>query len=119
MYRLTGVSTQDIQQHRKQYKQWKARDNVLCCISRMDSAYRVLVERDGSIRNSVASNAFLALYPEDAQLIYQAAAHVDGEGKLGNGISRHIFSYLPNTLEGQALDDVNEEEEDDRGYHDW
>jgi hypothetical protein len=70
----------------------------LCCISRVDSAYRLEVERDGGTLRSAASNTFLARYSPEAQIIYKATAHVDGEGKLTNGISRHIFSYLPTAL---------------------
>jgi hypothetical protein len=45
------------------------------------------------------SNAFFATISPEAQLIYKATAHVDGESKLGNGISRLIFSYLPREVE--------------------
>jgi hypothetical protein len=53
---------------------------------------------------------FLSGYPEDAQLIYKATAHVDGEGKLGNGISRHIFSYLPIVLQDEEEDEDEDED---------
>jgi hypothetical protein len=92
---LIGVQ-EAIQQHRKQYKQWKARCNVLCCISRVDSDYRLEVVENDGLLGSATSNAFLARFPLDGQIIFLATTFVDGEGKLANGISRHIFSYLPN-----------------------
>jgi hypothetical protein len=71
---------------------------VLCCLSKVDSDYCRDVEANGGTLRSTLSNAFFANFEPDAQLIYKATAFVDGEGKLGNGISRLIFSYLPNAL---------------------
>jgi hypothetical protein len=91
---LTNVE-QSITEHFKRFNQWRARGNILCCMSMVDSDYRREVEANGGTRGSALSNAFLSNYSLDAQLIYKAIAHVDGESELGNGISRHIFSYLP------------------------
>jgi hypothetical protein len=66
-------------------------------ISKVDSDYRLeceVVENNGLL-GSDSSNAFLSDFSAEGQLIYKATAFVDGEGMLGNGISRHIFSYLP------------------------
>jgi hypothetical protein len=94
---LTGIR-EAIQQHFKQYNQWKARGNVLMIISRVNSDYRRDVEGNAGVLLSAASNAnFLSDFSPEGQLIYKAVAFVvDGEGKpLGNAICRLIFSYLP------------------------
>jgi hypothetical protein len=84
---LTGVQ-EAIQLHRRRFNQWKARCILLMIISRMDSAYRREVTENNGLLYSPSSNAFLARFPLDGQIIYKAIAFVDGEGKLGNGIRR-------------------------------
>jgi Ran GTPase-activating protein (RanGAP) involved in mRNA processing and transport len=85
----------------------------------MDSLFRQYVERLGGVLHSDLSNAFFATILPEAQLIYKATAHVDGESELGNGISRHIFSYLPTALEVETLEeDESSEEEEDKSSED-
>jgi hypothetical protein len=60
-----------------------------------DEEYRRVVEEKGGTLRSDLSNSFLSDYSKDAQLIYKAAAHVDGTDNLANGICRLIISFLP------------------------
>jgi hypothetical protein len=115
---LTDASAEDIRQYRKRYNQWKARCIAMCCISRMDSEYRHEVKAKGGNLGTASSNAFLALYSKDGQLIYKATAFDDGV-LLGNGIARLIFSYLPivleevDAMEYESSDEEDSDDEDD------
>jgi hypothetical protein len=60
----------------------------------VDSDYRLEVVENNGLLGSDSSNAFLADFTAEGRLIYKATAFVGGEGKLGNGITRDIFSYL-------------------------
>jgi hypothetical protein len=112
--RMSGVEEAIQQQHRKRFNQWKAHGNVLCYISKVDSLSRHYVERIGGRLGGDLSNAFFASYSNDAQLIYKATAHVDGESKLGNGPARHIYSYLPTALEVEIVEvEFDEGDSDD------
>ena len=82
-----------MQDHLAKYNKWKKRGNVLMCLSRVDKEYQSEVERKGFFLGSAESNTFLASFSNNSQLIYKAAAHVDGSG-LGNGINRLIFEFL-------------------------
>ena len=82
-----------VQCHLARYNNWKKRGNVLMCLSRVDKEYQSEVERKGFFLGSAKSNTFLASFSNNSQLIYKAAAHVDGSG-LGNGINRLIFEFL-------------------------
>jgi hypothetical protein len=54
-----------------------------------------VVEKNGGHLHSALSNSFLSSISKEAQLIYKAAAHVDGTDNLANGICRLIISFLP------------------------
>jgi hypothetical protein len=86
---------QSIRKHFVNFESWKARGNVLMTLITFDEEYRRVVEENGGTLHSALSNSFLSDYSKDAQLIYKAAAHVDGTDKLANGISRLIISFLP------------------------
>jgi hypothetical protein len=91
---MTGIP-EAINKHFKRFESWKARGNVLMTLTRVDDDFRRVVEENGELLGSAASDDFLANYSKDAQLIYKAIAHVDGTDKLANGISRIIFDILP------------------------
>jgi hypothetical protein len=86
---------QAIEVHSTSFESWKARGNVLMTLIRFDDEYRRAVEEKGYTRNSAVSDFFLSGISKEAQLIYKAAAHVDGTDNLANGIFRLINSFLP------------------------
>jgi hypothetical protein len=61
----------------------------------MNLLNRRVVEKNGGTLRSALSDSFLSGISKDAQLIYKAAAHVDGTDNLANGICRLIVSFLP------------------------
>jgi hypothetical protein len=98
---MTGID-QAIAEHFVRFESWKARGNVLMTLIAFDREYRRVVEQNGGTLRSDLSNSFLSDYSEDAQLIYKAAAHVDGTDELANGICRLIISFLPTNREQYA-----------------
>jgi hypothetical protein len=95
--RCTGLINVDqtIAEHFLSFESWKARGNVLMTLIAFDEEYRRVVEKNGGRLHSALSNSFLSGISKDAQLIYKAAAHVDGTDNLANGICRLIISFLP------------------------
>jgi hypothetical protein len=91
---MTGIE-QAIVKHFTSFESWKARGNVLMTLIRFDEEYRRVVEKKGGRLGGDLSNAFFFGFSNEAQLIYKAAAHVDGTDNLANGISRLIHSFLP------------------------
>jgi hypothetical protein len=116
---MTGVKP-SIDEHNERFESWKARGNVLMTLIRFDKEYRREVEDKGHRLHSAVSNAFLANYSFEAQLIYKAAAHIDGTDGLANGICRLICSFLPKqgkyygTMESNEEVDWRIEEENSR-----
>jgi hypothetical protein len=84
-----------IKKHFIDLESWKIRGNVLMTLIEFDEEYRRVVEKNGGRLHSALSNSFLSDYSREAQLIYKAAAHVDGTDNLANGICRLIISFLP------------------------
>jgi hypothetical protein len=118
---------QAIVKHFQRYESWKTRGNVLMTLITFDEEYRRVVEENGGRLHSELSNAFLADYSKDAQLIYKATAHVDGTDNLANGICRIILSFLPmkkkyygTQLSNEEVDDIDSDklEEEDGFYSD-
>jgi hypothetical protein len=116
---MTGVD-QAIEQHFVSFESWKARGNVLMTLIAFDEEYRRVVEKNGGRLHSALSNSFLADYSKEAQLIYKAAAHVDGTDNLANGICRLIISFLPmdrkyigTMLSNDEVDALEEGDSDD------
>ena len=105
---MTGVQ-QAIEQHFERFESWKARGIVLMILIRFDERYRRVVEANGSRLHSAESNAFLADYSFEAQLIYKATGHVDGTDRMANGICRMIISFLPKHSRYYGTIETNEE----------
>jgi hypothetical protein len=91
---LTGVD-QAIRMHFIRLDSLKMRGDVLMTLITFDEEYRRVVEKKGGRLGDDLSNSFLSGISKDAQLIYKAAAHVDGTDNLANGICRIIISFLP------------------------
>jgi hypothetical protein len=120
---MVGVD-QAIEQHFISFESWKVRGNVLMTLISFDEEYRRVVEKNGGRLHSALSNSFLSDYSSEAQLIYKAAAHVDGTDNLANGICRLIISFLPinrryygTQLSNEDVDAIiNDALESDRGW---
>jgi hypothetical protein len=84
-----------VKEHFRRLQSWKARGNILMILARFDNEYRRIVEQNGGRLGSDLSNSFLSSISKEAQIIYKAAAHVDGTDNLANGICRLIISFLP------------------------
>jgi hypothetical protein len=99
---LIGVQ-ENVKTHIQQLKQWKARGNVLCCISMMDFDYRLEVEGNGGTRGSDLSNDFSRAVLERCSAHLQSYRSCGWRGEACKRDLKAHFLLLTNSIGATAV----------------